>query len=96
MNDVAEFVHEATRGTWLIWPAIAAILAVGAGVVWMWRRTRKSRPGRGPDRVERTVRDALAYEADQQMLRRGVCPDEDLDGMACDWDSEMRRRDRRG
>lgn len=29
-----------------------------------------------PDRVERLIADALAEEADHQMLRDGVCPDD--------------------
>lgn len=73
--------------------AFGAALAIIAGVLvvsvlvrlWERRKARRIADEQGievypPDRVEQVVRDALAYEADHQMLLR-----EDGDGLTRDW-----------
>ncbi len=71
----------------------AALILVGAVVaisslvcLWERRKARRIAAQHGvevypPDRVERVVRDALAYEADHQMLLR----ERPGDGLTRDW-----------
>lgn len=73
---------------WLLAGVVIAVMLAAACVAWVaskaTRLPARQRPARtvgcqrfypSEDRVEEFIRDALCYEADQQMLRRGGRPD---------------------
>ncbi|MEV6035980.1 hypothetical protein AB0L65_32825 [Nonomuraea sp. NPDC052116] len=94
LSDIAAFVDETSHGSWVAPVAIILVVLIVAVLAWVFRRLRSveemADPAYNPDldRHQRILREALGEEADR------IPSDDDLDGLAIDWDDEMRRRGR--
>lgn len=85
------FLDAITHGWWAVFPAAALIGVLLLAHSWIWSRlygppvSRLADPGHDPE-LDRRTEAELRAELDAEAARH------DLDGLAINWDEEMKRR----